>query len=228
MNGISPSEKSKRPVINTVLLLLLFPVFNYLVLSFLYEYIAGDIMRRTEAEILFYVTGALSFALSYICFGVVIASVIKYGVKGSRFEVAAGYAALFLPYLGSILIKLILTTDFRDYAGYYLAYTVLNYILLDGVVLTAVILLTSLFKKKMKKHNPMLASFFLTASILAAVGLTKEIVLTVRFIYELMYEYYTPVTFSELVSLVTSYLMLFAKAVAGYMIMRLTARYAVK
>lgn len=228
MNEFNPAEKPKRLIISAVILLIVFPILNYLVMSFVYEYIAGDIVYLTGSIILYYATEAFSFALTYICFGMVIASVIKYGVKGCRFVVAAGYIALLLPYLSGMLIKLILTTDFRDYVWYYLAYTVLNYILLDGVILTVVILFTVLFKKKMKKRNPLFTAFFLNAAILFAVGLTKEVITTVQFIYELIYEYYSPITFNELVSLITSYLMLIAKAAAGYVIMRLTAQYAVK
>ena len=153
MNELNPAGKSKKLIISTVILLLVFPIINYLVLSFVYEYIAGDIIYLTGSLILYYATEAFSFALTYICFGMVIASVIKYGVKGCRFVVAAGYIALLLPYLSGMLIKLILTTDFRDYVWYYIAYTVLNYILLDGVILTVVLLFTVLFKKKMKKRG---------------------------------------------------------------------------
>lgn len=228
MNELNPAGKPKKLIISTVILLIVFPIINYLVLSFVYEYIAGDILYLTGSVILYYATEVLSFALTYICFGMVIASVIKYGVKGCRFVIAAGYTALLLPYLSGMLIKLLLTTDFRDYVWYYIAYTVLNYILLDGVILTAVILFAVLFKKKMKKRNPLYTAFFLTAAVLFAVGLTKEVITTVQFIYELLYEYYSPITFNELVSLISSYLMLIAKAAAGYVMMRLTAQYTVK
>lgn len=225
MSDQNPAADSRKIMI-TVLLLFVLPFINEFFLSFIYEYIAGDILYETVAGILYYVTQVLSFVLPYVCFGTVIASVIQHGVKKNTFMVSAAYISLLIPYLCEILVKMILFSNFRDYVVYYLAYTVLNYVLLDGVILTFILFFTVLFKRKIKKRNPLFASYFMTAALLFTVGLIKEAVETVRFIYELLYEYYTPITFNELVSLITSYLMLAAKAAVGYVIMRLSARIA--
>jgi hypothetical protein len=216
-----------RHITRAVILLFVLPVFNYFILSFVLEYIAGDIMYRTAYVILYYVTEAFSFVLNYICLGFVISSVIRYGVRGCRFTVAAGYIALLIPYIGAMLTELILSTYFYENILYYLAYTALNYILLDAGILTAVILSAVLFKKKLKKRNPLTAALVLCTLILFTVGLVQEIILTVEFIRALLYEYYAPITAGELVSLITSYLMLAVQAAAGYAVMRLTAVYAV-
>lgn len=207
-----------------VILLFVLPFFNYFILSIVCEYINGDIMYRTAYVILYYMTEAFSFLLNYICLGFVASSVILYGVRGCWFTVAAGYIALLIPYIGATVTRIILTTDFYNIL-YFFTYFALNYILLDAAILTVVILSAVFFKKRLKKSNPLTVVLILCTLILFSVELAREIIQTVEFIRELLYEYYTPITAGELISVITSYLMLVAKAAAGYAIMRLTAGY---
>lgn len=215
--------RKRRFYLTAAVFLIILPVANYFALSFILEYITGDILYRTAETVLFYAIQAFSFALSHICFAFVIVSIMEYGFD--RLVIAAGYLSLFIPYISAFLIKAMTNSYFSDYIRYYIAYTALNYLCIDVIILTSVIFFTALFKTRVKKHDPMYAAFFLTVMLLLAFGLIKQTIFTVEFIYELLYEYYSPITFGELVSLISDYLMLAAKAVAGYIIMRLSARF---
>lgn len=202
--------------------MILLPIVDYFLLGYAQMYINGDITKETVFTVLSYVIAAMSYLLPYVTFALVSAALLRYGPKASAPVLVMGYLSLLMPYLGGMGVRFLLTTTFRKLTRYYLSYTLLNYSL-DALVLSAVIAIVLLTKKYCRKRNPLTLTLILVAVGLASVDLVREIALTVDFLYELKYEYYSTMTFNELVSVVTGYLMIALKAVAGFVLMRLTA-----
>jgi len=216
-----PSNKLRILLWSAVGMILL-PFIDYFLLGYAQMYINGDVTKETAFTVLSYVIAALSYLLPYVSFALVGASLMRYGLRGSVPVLVMGYLSLLMPYLGGMGIRFLLTTTFHKLTRYYLSYTLLNYGL-DALILTAVIGIALLAKKYCRKRNPLMLTLVLVAAGMASIDLVREITATAEFLYELKYEYYSTMTFNELVSIVTSYLMIAARGIAGFVLMKLVS-----
>ena len=206
-----------------------FPVFVYLILGSIHRYIAGDIVYTSFATVLSYVIGILNFPACYITCGLAAACVVKYNIKNSFAIVCAAYISLSIPFLCRVIIEGIFSSYFSYYIGTYLLEAGINY-LINAVIFT-VIIVYCIFKSKKKplgskKKNPLFGAFVLAAILWFTAGFVQELYYTIAFIYALMYEYYSAITFNELISIITNYTILIVTAISGYIIMRFTAHIA--
>ena len=205
--------------------MVLLPIVNYGILDYIQQYINGDIQREGFFNVISYIIEAISFALPYVTFALVICAMLTAEGKRKIPYIVMGYFSLFCPYLARMTVQGLLAANFGRLFWYYFFYALLNYAL-DAVILT-VVLLCMLYLKKKKAADALKKGILCAVLLLLLLGLAQEIYMTVSFFYELKYEYYASMTKNELISLITGYLMLAVKAGAGYAIMRLTTAFCI-
>jgi len=214
-----PRKKHLKLYIYAIVLLVILPLFNGFVLRYLSDYYAGDILHTWVSPMVLYISRILTPTVTYIAFAFLAGSLLYLKPKKALPIIFMSYFALLAPYLGGFMSQFLLSTQFRDYLKYNLAYTAINYLGIDALILTLILAAVLIIKKKCKKQ----AFFASLASvgILLLFELGLQTYYTCEFIYEIMYEYYTGISANELISIITDFAIPIIRAVLGFIGVRL-------
>lgn len=208
----------RRCRIAALIVFLALPLLHYGALEALYQRIHNDIAFAAFDMVLSYwlqIIGDL-----FPCFGLAVLTVTLCRARRDRTVMLLSYIGTALPYLCMLVALLIMDPDFWANLGQYLLYLLFPFAE-DMLMLTLVIFLCLLLCRLPEERDRLHTVQWLTAVLLLFRALIPEVVATVRFVHEMLYEYYDVITGADVLEIVLNYLYRIAIAAASYGIMRL-------
>lgn len=238
--GETARRPKKHPLseyIAAVSLLVILPAITAFGLSYIQDLYAEDIFYGSLSTAAGYTAAVLNALLPYAAFGVTVGCVLYYGARNSIPFIILSYVSLLMPYAGGFFVGYMLSPLVRANLTYYLAYTALNYLAIDAVIMTLVLLASLYAVKRARRKKPVNAkqkkaakpfdalkfSAIASVAVYMVFELCERIYSTAVFIYELKYEYYASPTLNELIAVASDYVTIAAKAAAGFAVILLLA-----
>lgn len=197
---------------------LVLPLLHYGAMEAIYQQIHNDLAFVVWDTILSYwlqIVGDL-----FPCFGLAVLTVTLCRAGRDRMVILFAYIGTLLPYLCMLAALFLADAAFFAHIGRYLLYLLFP-ALEDILLLTLVLFLCLVFLRARAARDRLHTVQYLTAVLLLFRALIPEVVTTIRFIYEILYEYYDVITSADVVEIVLNYLYRIAIVVASFGIMRL-------
>ena len=204
------------------------PVINNFGLSLILSFISGDIMLETASSLLSYFISALNLVDLFLIFGVLVNSLVRFGYKESKKIVGMCIVRVAIIYLSYFLIGAIVTSNFASTVTGNIYYCLTN-ALIDLMLLAGAIALTLYLRSKyldekntnitVKKFfnfkNPLIAISAWIVVLVSSFLLSGNIIDTVA---DITVYGAQNLTTSEIIYLVSPYVVWVIKTMAGYVI----------
>ena len=211
------------------------PLINNFGLSLLLSNIYGDIMYQTFSEILKVFITALDTLNLFLVFAVLTISVVRYGIKYSKDVITLCIVRIVLIYGSYLAIGAIVTTNFAATISGNLIYCLSNSVI-DVMLLVGSLILCSLLRAKfigenntditvrkfVDKRNPLLNIILWVTVLISAFLLSGCVINTIT---DIATYGANDLNLSEVLYLVTPYIIWIAKTVFGYFVMAITAKW---
>ena len=221
-------------VIGIICAIFLTLVTNY-ALAIIVSNIRNDIMYETLTAILTSFQNALIFVSIYVLYGLLINSLLRFGVKNSRGILSLCFARIGLIYLSYFVFGIFLSKDFINDLKTNLMFILLN-LAVDVIMLVGVIILILFLRSKFvdeKKTNITLKSIFEKKNPIVAVTLWVGILISSVYVSGCIAETYANVmtygannlNIHEVMTLVTPYIEQIIRFVLGYLVMMGAAKW---
>lgn len=225
----------KHLVFLAVIFTVVVPLINNFGLSLVLSNIYGDIMYQTLSEILKVFITALDTLNLFLVFAVLTISVVRYGVKRSKEVITLCVARIFIIYGAYLAIGAIVTTNFSATLSGNLVYCLTNSVI-DVMLLVGTLVLCALLREKfvseentditvrkiIDKKNPLLTIILWVTVLIAAFLLSGCIINTISDITTYGVD---NLNLSEVLYLVSPYVIWLAKTAFGYLVMVLAAKW---
>lgn len=218
-----------------VIFMVIVPLINNFVLSFILSNIYGDIMFKTVSEILKVFIAALDTLNLFLVFAVLAISIVRYGIKYSKDIITLCVVRIVIVYGSYLAIGAIITTNFAATISGNLIYCLSNSVI-DVLLLIGALVLCSLLrarfigenntditiKKFVDRKNPLLNVILWVTVLISAFLLSGCVINTITDIATYGAK---NLNVSEVIYLVKPYIIWGTKAVFGYFVMALTAKW---
>lgn len=220
-------DAAKRPdrrmILAAVVFSLVLPFISAFGLSLLYANIAGDITLGVLPDVLYYAIELLNGLCYYVSIGLLICAVCRFGAGGAKSIILIYAAYCAVPHAGLFFTSMAVYSN--PDVGYYLSYSAVNFAveLLFGAAFVFIGLFFAgrifapggMIRPRAPETGALLAAALLNLVYAAA----WELYETISFF--LTYDDPTP---REIVSIITSYLIIALTAAAGYAVMYFTSK----
>ena len=209
-----------------VIAAVIIPILNNLVFSLVLSLIGGDIMLVTLEELLKVFISALSVLDLFFMYGVLVNSLLRFGLKDSRKLIVLSVVRIVLIYVFYITIGAIVTLNFSDVllGNLYYCFTnaAIDFLLLVGAVGLTVYLRSRYIEEKNTNitvrgffdfKNPLMVISVWVTVLISAFLLSGCVINTVS---DIALYGASNLNFNEVVYLVSPYVKWLAKTAVGY------------